>query len=229
MTLFLALLTASQLTCVADNEPTYLFDNGKGRCADSPQLDLPIATAAMDLSNFTDDSPGSCKNFRSVLEIPAHKRSLVPFDVKKIKEAGGFPLLIKLPIVKSQSLDCKQVCHLGESEPAYQPTSLGIAFKYIRYPEYSGTHLPDGYTLTFRAEKPWFFVSGNENDSTPCMDGRPTILEYGEPLSCHTVGFGDGFGLATAKITDKFGYAIIDLVKVSDLKNVGGCCPYRCK
>lgn len=201
-------LAKAQVTCVKDTENIYrpINENGVPLCREPLPLAIPTEGRIIDLSHYRAGDPGTCGSyFRSTQTV-------------EIDPALGFPLFIKLPVVNQRDLDCAQFCELGESSPGYDKTNFGIAFALKN-------ELNGHQRLIVRAPAPWYFVMGNEGFDTPCMDGRPTVLEFGKPLNC-AVSYSARFGLATKDMAPAGGYVSVDVVPLENVTD--SCCPYMC-
>ena len=217
----------ASLTCVQNAEPMYqFFEGGKsGTCVSNPiRMEIPSYKSELDLSKWSEESSvGTCREFT---KSPEDLKN-VELDLVSLYREGKLPLRIKLPKVGRQSPDCKQVCSLGEQpNSGYVKTYFGISISLKEWPFKGG--IPKGLSMSFRAKAPWYFVTGNEVIPAACMDARPTINEFGQPLSCGSLSYGGGFGFATSTTTTEFVYVIIDVVPKEQLGNHSHCCPYRC-
>lgn len=218
----------SSLSCVDRAEPMYhFFDEGlTGHCSQNNNfLSLPRERSVLDLTHINESSSeGTCGEYLK----PDDQRNYIELDLYDLYIKEKFPILVKLPIVKKQSQACKEVCYLGEQQNpgTYQKTFFGISF-HLKETPFQG-RVPRGMVLAFRAQSPWFFVTGNEVEPVSCMDARPTINEFGKPLACGSIYYGNGFGFATPEETTEVGYVIMDLIPKESLGDFSWCCPYRC-
>ncbi len=216
-----------KISCVAKDEPT--ISSIAGRVCDAPNIPLPlIAREFLDLSDMNEKSPGTCGDFFS---MKPHEMPIVEINLLKLHRENKLPLLIKLPKVNQQSADCAKLCELGNNEPDsfYKPTTFGLAARFIGEPDkHLSPHLPKGYAVSVRVQKPWFYLVGEEGDPNACMDGRPTFHEFGGPLAALTGVFGKGLGFGTSVLTNENSYALIDIHPTHLEFWVDHCAPYRC-
>jgi hypothetical protein len=218
-----------KISCVRPTEATRETVSGQV-CNMQPSVKLPMrARSFLDLSQLNDRSKGTCSDFISRIPHGINDDELIQIDLFKLHREGKLPLLVQLPVIQKLEQGCAQLCELGNFQGLYKPTKFGIALKYARKNGNStGPFVPDGFAPVVRAEAPWFIVVGNEGDAAPCMDGRPTVLEFGAPLASLALHYGGYIGFSTDKITQNPGYALIDIAP-EDVANAPKCAPFKCE
>ena len=194
--------------CVGEDEPIYdpYTQAGERICATPDRLPISSRGVVVDLSEVAAGDAGTCGPFGESGSTLALDASL------------GFPQWIRLPAVSAPDPACTGLC----DALVPPPTSFGIAFEYPGF--YPGG---SGQLLVVRAPSPWFFVAQNEHEQTPCMNGAPSILEFGKALACVTTGVAH-FGLSTSDMSAPSVDVLVDLVPIASLPNTPGCCPYLC-
>jgi hypothetical protein len=200
-------LVAIATTCVGAEEPTYQpYTNEVPQvpiCEDPDRLPLPQQAHLVDLSQTASGDPGTCGPFLAAMrEPPAIEASL------------GFPQVLRLPALLGADAGCASLCDLGP-----ETTAFGLTVVYLG--------LPRDVLLTIRVPSPWFLVIGDEHSPTPCMDGRPSVLEYGKPLACATT-WGNHIGFATADPGAPSVDVLVDAIDPRALPTTPVCCPYTC-
>ena len=194
--------------CVAEGEPTYQpFSNEPPQvplCEDPDTLPLPTQAYLVDLSDaVAGGGLATCgPHFLDGREAP------IPID------AASGPLVLRLPALAAADPACASLC--GDVP---EPTAFGIT---VVLPELAtGDRL-----LAIRVPAPWFLVIGNEHSPTPCLDGSPSALEYGQPLAC-AITWGDHIGFATADTSAPSVDVVIDAIEPGAVATPM-CCPYHC-
>jgi hypothetical protein len=194
--------------CVTPDEPTYQpYSRGAEQvplCSDPPRLSVPTEAILIDLSGTNAESPGTCRSGGDLAAPIA------------IDPALGFPQALRLPAIHEADPACAELCTLGP-----EATAFGLT---VSYPERA-----QDKRFVIRVPAPWYFVAGNEHAPTPCLDGRPSVLEYGKPLACAAT-WGHYFGFATADPRAPSVDVIVDYVDQDSLgeQDTLLCCPYTC-
>jgi hypothetical protein len=195
-----------EAACVGKDEPTYQpFTDDLPQvpiCADPDVLELPTEAHLIDLT-AVDLGGGTCGAFLAFAEEPYRLPSDLPF-----------PHVIRLPAAAPDAA-CGTLCDLT-------PTAFGLTL------EYEKGFIQGDVVLAVRVPPPWFLVIGNETAPTPCLDGRPSILEQGAPLACATT-FGRHLGFATAEGDAPSVDVVVDVISPSAVPNTPQCCPYACE
>lgn len=194
-------------TCVSAEEPVYnpYSDEPPQRplCDDPTSRPLPEFAYLIDLSGVDADSPATCgPAFLEGAEAPM-----------RIDPDAPFPQVLRLPALTGPDAECAALCDV-------EPTAFGLTVEY---------ELPDPdpaeRVLVVRVPPPWFLVIGNEGSATPCLDGRPAVLEYGKPLACGKT-FSPYLGFATSDPAAPSVDVVVELLP-SELAS-GPCCAYTC-
>lgn len=217
----------NKINCVSRAEKTIESLTGT-RCSSSQKIKLPnMAKSVLDLRGFSDRQRGACPDFLSRIPYGVRTEDLLSIDLFKLQAERKLPLLIWLPQVTVQSASCKKLCDLANFG-VEKPTQFGFAVKIKRQSEPFGPAVPKGFVTVIRVSSPWYYVLGNEGSASPCMDGRPSVLEYGAPLAAIAGAYNDIFGFSTDQLSNNIGYALIDLVPEKDLESPR-CAPYKCE
>ncbi|MBX7112936.1 MAG: hypothetical protein K1X64_01285 [Myxococcaceae bacterium] len=194
--------------CVQKGEPVYEpWSNNIPSvplCENPKRISFPLVATLVDLSDHQAGDPGTCEPFA---------KNFKPLILEKIT----FPFLLRTPALSGVDQACVALCDVGS-----RPTAFGIAL------EMTGLH--DAFRnglLTVRVPAPWYFVVGDEHSPIPCISGQPSILEFGKPLACATVG-APYLGIATEDPQAPSVDILVDWVPWEAIRQVSPCCPYTC-
>ena len=186
---------------MATSEPIYLRGD---RCDAAPEIAYPNEGCVLDLRGHRAGDAGTCGSERaagSVAELVG-----APIAVTR----ASLPMLVQLPEGRTDAT-CDALCR-GRGAPA--PT-FGVRLRFDAR--------VDERWLTVRVEAPWSSVAGDEGSPSLCLDGYPSVLEFGQPLAC-VYTFGDEIDLVTTSLNPPPARVVIDQLDAGN--QLTGCCMY---